>query len=600
MRSNLLRTRESWLAVAAFTLLLVFAQSSLGQEMVCDETGRICKLRQAIRAGAEVDTDRQRVMGLVTVAGGCSGTLLNDFWVLTARHCVTAGNVVSGPLLAPSRVAITATWAPGRSVAATRIYDFKVNSTPDSRRDRDIVLIYLGATNFGEVNRQPIYSVAVRDGGGSVRLSGKLKTEDLVTQYGIGFSSFASGTVGGNPPAMPATGLGTYRSSQFRPSNIDETHYTLVMNSSSQVGHGGDSGGPTWVTEGGYGVGIAGVQSTCVPTGYVAMQPRVWMWATGISSCNYVSTAPFLGEISDTIRETPQGGAATRIASVTNDFNADGFADILWYNSSTGEPQVWHLNGPSRVGRTTVTANGSPVSIGPPSYSGPPWRIAGSRDFDGDGDTDLLWYNSSNGETKIWYMSRAALRTAGTVVDEAGKPIYIGPPFSIVGTNYDTKPQIIWYNSQTGEIQLWRMNNNRISNRLVVHLEDGRQAFVGPPFSIVGSGDFNGDARDDLVWHHANTGEIRIWMMNDGRVTVQRNVVRQDGSSFGAVAPWSVVGTNDFNRDGMADILWHHGNTGETQIFYMDGHRIRSWDTVEASRDGGGHLVGAPWSILRH
>ena len=135
----------------------------------------------------------------------------------------------------------------------------------------------------------------------------RLAETDAVTQYGRGFSTFASGVVGGVPPAVQGGGGGTYRSAPFRPSSITATHYVLAMNAGNQVGHGGDSGGPTMVTENGVGVGIAGVQSTCSPAGYLPGAPSsTWPWATGISSCTYVSVEPFVREIGRAVQETPE------------------------------------------------------------------------------------------------------------------------------------------------------------------------------------------------------------------------------------------------------------------------------------------------------
>ena len=295
------------------------ATPALAQKCKDTPEGRVCSVTQPIRAGTLVDTNVQRQLGLITVSTGCSGTLLNRFWVLTARHCVTPTGTIGGPLLPPDQVRISATWAPGRVGIASRINEFAVNVAQPGTAD--IVLFYLGTADLCPVDSQRIYAVARDGGGNSSRLSGRLTTTDLVTQYGRGFDTFATGVVGGVPPATQATGLGTYRSAPFTPSSISATSYVLVMNGAGQVGQGGDSGGPTVVTVGGVGVGIAGVQSTCGATGYVVGAPKTWLWATGISSCSYVSTEPFWNEIYNAIHgKTPgcSGGGACAIPAIVS------------------------------------------------------------------------------------------------------------------------------------------------------------------------------------------------------------------------------------------------------------------------------------------
>ncbi len=267
-------------------LMMMWAAPSLAQP-VCRDTpeGRICTVRQPLVNGADVTVEQQRALGLVTVntpGGACSGTLLDRFWLLTARHCVTTDGNIGTALLAPGQIRITAAWAAGRTATATLVHDLSPNRPIPGR---DIVLVAFGNSELGDTPRQPLLRRALR-------------TTDTVTQFGRGLNRFATGVVGGSPPATMAGGSGPYRSGNFTPSLIAGAGYTLAMNAANQVGHGGDSGGPTWLIENGVLVGVAGVQSSCTPTGYVPGAPtQTWPWATGISACQYVSVEPLVAEI---------------------------------------------------------------------------------------------------------------------------------------------------------------------------------------------------------------------------------------------------------------------------------------------------------------
>jgi hypothetical protein len=108
---------------------------------------------------------------------------------------------------------------------------------------------------------------------------------------------------------------------------------------------------------------------------------------------------------------------------------------------------------------------------------------------------DILWHHSITHETQVWYMDGHRLVDRGTVLGLDGNPAFIGPPFSIVGIgdmNGNGKADIVWYNSVTGETQVWYMDGHQLVDRGTVLGLDGNPAFIGPPFSIVGTGDFGG------------------------------------------------------------------------------------------------------------
>jgi len=141
------------------------------------------------------------------------------------------------------------------------------------------------------------------------------------------------------------------------------------------------------------------------------------------------------------------------------------------------------------------------------------------------------------------------------------------------------------------------MNGEKVASRATVLGETGSAERIGPPWSIVGTGDFNGDQNADILWHNRSTGEIQIWIMNGEKVASRATVLGETGSAERIGPPWSIVGTGDFNGDGKADILWANSSDGAIQIWFMNGEKVANRATVLGGT-GSAERIGPPWSIV--
>jgi hypothetical protein len=242
---------------------------------------------------------------------------------------------------------------------------------------------------------------------------------------------------------------------------------------------------------------------------------------------------------------------AASFAKVSGDFDGDGKSDILWRNGN-GEIEVWLMNG------TSILVTGSPGNV-TPSVG---WNIEGVGDFDGDGKADILWRNISTGEVYIWLMN-------GTAIASSGSPGSATLDWAIQGVgdfNGDGKADVLWQNSKTGQVYIWEMNGTTIGSQ-------GSPATEAPStgWVIQGVGDFNGDGDADILWQNSITGQLDIWLMNGTTLTTS--------GSPGTEAPstgWVIQGVGDFNGDKMADILWQNSSTGQLYIWLMNGTSLGS------------------------
>jgi hypothetical protein len=221
---------------------------------------------------------------------------------------------------------------------------------------------------------------------------------------------------------------------------------------------------------------------------------------------------------------------------VRNDFNGDGRSDVLWRNDN-GTLTSWlgQSNG-------NFTGNYAAGVLSLPAG----WTVAGTGDFNGDNRTDVLWRHD-NGTVTDWLA-----QPNGSFQGNWDNAAYgLSTAWSSAGTgdfNGDGRSDVLWFKLD-GTLNTWFGNASGGFNGSSANYN------AGSGWHVAGTGDFNGDGRSDVLWYN-NNGTLTNWLG------------QADGSFQGNYAAgvlsleqsWHVVGTGDFNGDGRTDVLWKNDN----------------------------------------
>ena len=218
---------------------------------------------------------------------------------------------------------------------------------------------------------------------------------------------------------------------------------------------------------------------------------------------------------------------------VRADFNGDGVSDLLWRNTSDGRNTIWRSgNSATQQSILSVPTNG--------------WQVVGEGDFDGDGTSDVVWRQSGTGRNTIWRGGNGnSTINVTTVAKQSWRVAGVGD------FNGDGRSDLLWRDNQGGRNAIW-LSGNSATQQTIISLPN-------LAWQVAGVGDVDGDGRDDIVWRHATSGRNVVWRNGDGNSTIAMSTV--------ADARWRVVAVDDFNGDGRADVFFRHSTTGRNALW---------------------------------
>ena len=181
-------------------------------------------------------------------------------------------------------------------------------------------------------------------------------------------------------------------------------------------------------------------------------------------------------------------------------------------------------------------------------------------DFNHDGQPDVIWEEPKVGWAQTWYLGGPQ----GVSITNAAN-LTKANPWQIVGIgdfNGDGNPDVAWQDPVHGAVQVWYLGGP-LGNQLI----GAADITASNPWRVVSVADFNGDGHPDLLWQNPTNGFSQIWYLGG-----PQGITLLGAADLDQTNPWRIVGTGDFNGDGVPDVLWQDPVSGTVQIWYMGGN----------------------------
>jgi hypothetical protein len=237
------------------------------------------------------------------------------------------------------------------------------------------------------------------------------------------------------------------------------------------------------------------------------------------------------------------------------DFDGDAKTDILWREQTTGEFEIWFMDG------LTVSSTATFADVRDTTYT-----VLQITDFNSDGITDILWEDSTT-NLDVWLMSATAVSsTIDFGIPASGLTLKGSGDF-----NADGITDLLFLEESSGAMTISRL----YSGTTIINTTFTPR--LGGDFTIEGIRDFDGDGMADILTRRTfftplrpySHGEIHVWFMNGASLSRI--------GFFGTLSMENdIAGIGDFAKDGTQDILFLNSVSKRFQIWNVNSSRSRT------------------------
>src|SRR5580658_1432001 len=192
-------------------------------------------------------------------------------------------------------------------------------------------------------------------------------------------------------------------------------------------------------------------------------------------------------------------------------------------------------------------------------------------DFDKNGEPDLVWQNDATRAATVNYYShdKNPAVQGWAWLDRAGAPglrVVAAADFDGNGV-----PDLVWQNDVTRKVTVHYYGGERGS------VEQGWKFLDqtgNPGWTVVAAADFDRNGVPDLVWQNETTRQVTVHYYGGERGAIQQGWKWLDEAGEPG---WKVAGANDFDGNGVPDLVYVHGSTRQVVVHFYGGPRGAWW-----------------------
>lgn len=223
---------------------------------------------------------------------------------------------------------------------------------------------------------------------------------------------------------------------------------------------------------------------------------------------------------------------------VSGDFNGDGRTDVFWYQPGIDPSFQTSEKYPrnDQVWLATASGGWSKSDISQERTAIP---VVG--DFDGDGRDEIWWIAPGRASDERWKWSMSA---SGFERTDASFPADWTLSPTVGDFDGDQKDDLLWVTPGASSATVWWSGSSSAATSIAVGSETqvfGRKAIAG---------DFDGDGADEILWYGLRGRPDSLWsgLAPGGSPRASTVSVAKDGTYAALVG--------DFDGDGRDDIFW--------------------------------------------